>query len=44
VSGTIAIGFGNYDGLTVPSISLTNLDGPSERIFADGFEGVPPAR
>jgi hypothetical protein len=44
VSATIAAGSGNYDGLIVPSVSLTNLDGPSDRIFADYFEDTPPKR
>lgn len=44
VSGSIQSGTGNYANVVVPTVSLTNLDGPSDRIFADGFDGVVPAR
>ncbi|MEO5559289.1 MAG: kelch repeat-containing protein [Dokdonella sp.] len=44
VSGSIQSGTGNYANVAVPTVSLINLDGPSDRIFADGFDGVVPAR
>ncbi|MEO5626562.1 MAG: kelch repeat-containing protein [Dokdonella sp.] len=44
VSGSIQSGSGNYANVVVPTVSLINLDGPSDRVFADGFDGVVPAR
>lgn len=41
VTGTIAAGSGNYDGVSVPSVALVNVDEVLDRIFADGFEEVP---
>jgi hypothetical protein len=41
VTGTVAAGSGNYDGVIVPPVSLVNVDEVLDRIFADGFEQVP---